>query len=161
MHKFKAEIKLIGINPYVFVPDKILKILFEANGKDKGPIPIMGTINNLSYRQTLVKYSGVWRLYINNKMLNNSPKRIGETIDITIEYDISDRSIKVHSKLIKGLDDNHEAKVKFDSLPPSLQKEIVRYISNLKTESSIDRNVDKAIDFLLGKGSFIGRKPLK
>lgn len=161
MKRFKAEIELIGINPYVLVPNKILVNLFEVSGKDKGPIPIMGTVNCEPYIQTLVKYSGNWRLYINNKMLKDSPKRIGETIEVTVEYDTIDRSIEVHSKLKNALDDNYVAKLKFDSLTPTLQKEIIRYISNLKTESSIDNNVDKAIDFLLGKGSFVGRKPLK
>jgi len=47
--------------------------------------------------------------------------------------------------------------IQHDSLRPSLQKEIVRYISFLKTEESIDRNVDNAIQFLLGKKRFIGR----
>ena len=36
-------------------------------------------------------------------------------------------------------------------------KEIVRYIDGLKTERSIDRNVERALDFLLGKGRFVGR----
>ena len=49
------------------------------------------------------------------------------------------------------------AKKIFDQLAPSLQKEIVRYIHNLKTEESMDRNVEKAIQFLHGKQRWIGR----
>ncbi|WP_245545484.1 YdeI/OmpD-associated family protein [Fluviicola taffensis] len=45
----------------------------------------------------------------------------------------------------------------FRGLTPSLQNEIVRYIANLKTEESVERNVIKAINFLLGKERFIGR----
>jgi uncharacterized protein YdeI (YjbR/CyaY-like superfamily) len=90
-------------------------------------------------------------------MLKNSPRRIGETIELTIEFDPSDRSIKPHPKFVKALNKNQQAKTVFDKLRPSLQHGIVRYISNLKTEESIDRNVIKAIDFLLGKGRFVGR----
>ena len=54
-----------------------------------------------------------------------------------------------------------EAKSAFDNLSPSSQKEIVRYISQLKTEPGIDRNVEKAIAFLLGKGRFVGREKVK
>jgi hypothetical protein len=39
MSEFEAAIEIIGINPYVFVPDHILEELFEQNGKDKGPSP--------------------------------------------------------------------------------------------------------------------------
>ena len=55
------------------------------------------------------------------------------------------------------LDDNKKAKDIFDTLRPSLKHEIVRYHAHLKTEESIDRNIVRAIDFLLGKGRFMGR----
>ncbi|WP_240040749.1 YdeI/OmpD-associated family protein [Pseudocnuella soli] len=135
--------------------------IFQQAGTDKGPIPIRGTVNDGSYQQTLVKYEGSWRLYINTIMLKNSPKRIGETVVISIEYDPTDRSLVPHPKLVAALAKNAEAKYVFDALPPSLQKEIVRYISRLKTEATIDKNVAKAIDFLLGRGRFIGRERLK
>jgi len=158
MHRFKAVIDIIGINPYVFVPDKILKSLFEKSGKEKGAIPVCGTINGKDYKQTLVKFSGHWRLYINTTMLKNSPKRIGETADITIAFDPEGRTITPHPKLIEALRAEPKAKQIFDGLSASRQKEIVRYISSLKTESSVDKNVSRAIDFLLGKARFIGRE---
>lgn len=157
MHHFKAEINIIGINPFVFVPGNILQDIFKQAGKDKGHIPVRGTINGKGYQQTLVKYSGDWRLYINTSMLSNSPKRIGETVEVAIELDPADRTIESHPKLVKALEENPGAKSVFDNLPPSRQKEIIRYISFLKSEESIDRNVNKAIDFLLGKGRFVGR----
>lgn len=158
MHSFKAKIEIIGANPFVFVPDKILQSLFEEFGKAKGPIPIKGTINGQAYTQTLVKYSGEWRLYINTIMLKNSPKRIGEEITISVAIDNSDRTIPIHPKLEKMLNENPEAKTVFASLPPSRRKEIVRYISFLKSDESIDKNVLKARDFLLGKVRFVGRE---
>lgn len=91
-------------------------------------------------------------------MLQNSPKRIGEVVQLTVTFDPSDRSLSPHPKLLHALEQNKQAKDKFDTLIPSLQKEIIRYIAFLKTEASIDRNVAKAIDFLLGKGPFVGRK---
>ena len=157
MHSFKAKIDIIGINPFVFVPGRILKAIFKQAGADKGPIPIRGTINTRPYQQTLVRYQGDWRLYINTIMLERSPKRIGETIVVTLEFDPSDRTIEPHPRFVKALAKNREAKRTFENLSPSIRKEIVRYISHLKTEESIDRNVVKAIDFLLGKGRFVGR----
>lgn len=157
---FTARIDIIGINPFVFLPYEVLQTLFKQAEKSKSPIPVNGTVNGKSYRQTLVKYAGEWRLYINLDMLDNSTKRIGEEIEISIEYDPKDKTIKAHPKLIEALNNNQEAKQVFDSLRPTMQQEIVRYISFLKTEKSVDNNVKKAVDFLLGKGRFIGRNGL-
>ena len=157
MHHFKAELEIIVGNPFVFVPPITLNAVFQQANQNKGPIPVRGTINGKPYQQTLVKYSGEWRLYINLRMLKNSPKRIGEIIAVEIEFDPSDRTIEPHPKLIQALANNEEAKQVFDGLTPSKQKEIVRYISNLKTEKSVEKNVRRAINFLLGKERFVGR----
>lgn len=158
MHSFKAAIDIIGINPFVYVPEKILKGIFKGAGVDKGPIPVKGTVNGKAYRQTLVRYKGEWRLYINTIMLKDSPRRIGEVIKVTVEYDPVARTIEPHPALLKALAKNRKARRVYDELSPSLRKEIVRYIAQLKTEESVARNVVKAIDFLMGKGKFVGRE---
>jgi len=158
IHYFKASLEIIGINPFVFVPKEILMQLFSACGKEKGHIPVCGKINDKKYTQTLVKYQGEWRLYINTIMLKNSPKRIGEKISVEIQIDKIDRTISPHPKLTKALNENEVAKEIFNTLPPSKQKEIIRYISFLKSEKSIAENIEKAIGFLLGKNRFIGRE---
>lgn len=160
MYSFKAVLDIIGINPFVFVPDEILEHLFEDAGRSKGAIPVCGKINGVKYTQTLVRYRGHWRFYINTTMLPNSPKRIGESVEITIKFDKKDRTITPHPKLIKALKANTKAKKVFDGLSPSMRKEIVRYISMLKSEASIALNVERAIGFLLGKNRFVGRDKL-
>jgi hypothetical protein len=157
MQHFNAQIQIIGINPYVLLPDEILNGIFAQAKKDKGPIPVKGFVNGDPFLQRLVKLEGIWRLYINTSMLKNSPKRIGETISIAIEFDPEKRVIEHHPGFTAALEQNKEAKAIFDELIPSLQLEIVRYISRLKTEESVSRNITRAIDFLLGKGRFIGR----
>jgi len=54
-------------------------------------------------------------------------------IEIVIEFDSTDRKIRPHPEFLKALDQNLEAKQVFESLSASRQKEIVRYISLLKT----------------------------
>lgn len=157
MYKFKAPLNIIGVNPFVFVPEEILKELFVQSGKEKGHIPVLVTINDIRHKQTLVRYRGDWRLYINTKMLKNSPKRIGEVIEIGIEYDSEDRVTEMHAGFLSALERNSEAREVFRNLPASRQKEIVRYISNLKSEESVARNIEKAIGFLTGKNRFVGR----
>ncbi len=157
MDNFTSKIEIIGINPFVFVPEQILEKIFEQAEKNKGHIPICGEVNGKPYLQTLLKYKGNWRLYINTKMLKNSPKRIGEEIYVTIKFDPIERILKIHPKLEFALKENKIAKDVFDKLNPSTRKEIIRYISFLKSEESIEINVEKAIGFLMCKNKFIGR----
>jgi hypothetical protein len=155
---FKAEINIIGINPFVFIPDKILEKIFKQAGKQKGAIPVKGLVNNKAYRQTLVRYNNAWRLYINTTMLKDSPKRIGEIITVEIIFDHEPRDIETPSLFAKALKANKTANAVFESLSPSLQKEIIRYLARLKTQQSLEENTRRAIQFLLGKERFIGRE---
>ncbi len=157
MQSFKTKIDIIGINPFVLLPEKVLNAVFKQAKKDKGPIQVKGKIDGHNFIQTLVKYKGEWRLYINGPMLKVSNKNVGESVKIEIEFDPEERKIAFHPKLKVAIDKNKKAKTVFDSLAPSLQKEIIRYIANLKTEASVEKNIKLAIQFLLGKVRWIGR----
>lgn len=155
--KFSATIEIIGVNPFVFLPEPVLNHIFKLAGKNKGTIPVRGKLDGHSFIQTLVKYSGAWRLYLNTPMRKAAGKDVGDTIKVELEFDPVERTIPVHPKLKEALEKNKKAKSVFEKLSPSLQKEIVRYIAHLKTEESVDRNIKKALLFLTGKERFIGR----
>ncbi|MDQ0782073.1 YdeI/OmpD-associated family protein [Chryseobacterium sp. W4I1] len=156
--KITTTLEIIGINPFVFVPEEILAEIFKQAGKDKSPIPVKGTVNGKEFKQNLMKYLGEWRLYINMIMLKDSPKRIGEMIEISVEFDDSDRTISIHPKLDQAIRENPVTLKNFESLIPSRKLELIRYINNLKTEESIQRNIDKIISHLLGETDFFGKR---
>ncbi|WP_292009657.1 YdeI/OmpD-associated family protein [Chryseobacterium sp.] len=158
IHYFTAKLEIIGINPFVFVPEKTLDMIFKASGKNKGAIQVKGTVNGVEYTQNLVRYAGEWRLYVNLTMLKNSPKRIGELIEITIEYDVSDRSIPLHPQLEAAIKGDPEAYGNFEGLTPSRKKEVIRYINNLKTGESVQRNILKIMAYLKGETDFFGNR---
>ena len=157
MIKFKAKIEIIGVNPFVFLPEPVLHKVFVQAGKDKGKIPVKMKIDGHEFPQTLSKWSGAWRLYLNTPMRKAAKKDVGDVANFEIEYDPIERVFPIHPKFEKALRENKEAKKVFDSLRPSLQLEINRYFSSLKTESSVDRNITRAIQFLLGNGRFVAR----
>lgn len=154
---FTATLEIIGINPFVFIPEEVLEGVFEASGKNKSPIPVKGTVNGKEFQQNLMKYLGEWRLYVNLIMLKNSPKRIGETIEVVLEYDNSDRSISIHPQLEEAIKGSVLATSNFQKLIPSRRNELIRYINNLKTEVSIQRNIEKIIRHLHGETDFFGK----
>ena len=157
MKSFSVEILKIGINPYVLLPEEVLQYLFKKAGKEKGYIPVYLIINKEKFIQHLVKYSGKWRLYLNTPMRKTAGKDVGEIIDINIEYDEEKRTTPMHKKFKMVLNKHKNAKDCFIKLAPSKQKEILRYLNNLKTEESLEKNIKRAINFLEGKENFIGR----
>ena len=154
---FSAKIEIIGINPFVFVPDNVLTRLFKEAGKDKGKIPVAMKIDGHEFTQTLVKYSGHWRLYLNMPMRKAASKDVGDVAKFEIRFDPVERNVAMHPKLHEAMNRNPAARKVFDELIPSLQLEINRYFTFLKTETSLDKNISRAINFLLGKERFVGR----
>lgn len=155
--RLTALIQITGINPHVLLPDEMLANLFKQAGRNKGPIPVKVTIKKQNFIQNLVKYKGKWRLYLNMPMRKAAGKEVGDEIKLTVKFDSTERITEMHPKLKAALDKNKKAKAKFESLPPSRQKEIKRYIGFLKSEAAVDKNVKRAIGFLLEKERFIGR----
>lgn len=153
----KYTIEIIGVNPYVIPTAPVLKSIFKQSGKDKGAIPVKGTINKKPFTQTLVRYKGKWRLYINGVMCKAAKVGVGDTVEIKLGFDAVERITPMPALLEKALKKNKSAQTTFNSLPPSRQKEIKRYINNLKSAEAIKKNVKRAITFLTGKQRFIGR----
>ena len=154
MNSFTAKIYKIGINPYVLLPPGILKALFKQAGKDKGPIPVRGKLNGHKFSQTLVKYSGKWRFYLNTPMRKAAGIDVGDKADVTIEFDPGERTIPMHPQLRVALEKHKKARAAFNQLSLYRQKEIMRYINHLKTSESIEKNIKKTIGFLPGSEQF-------
>lgn len=156
---FTSRIFKIGINPVVNVPVRVLKELFKRAGKTKGPIPVRGTLNGKPFTQTVVKFQGAWRLYLNTPMRKAAGIDEGDMAHVVLEFDNKPRLTPMHPQLKAALLKNKTAKKVFEKLSPYRQKEIARYINNLKNKESVKKNVERAIKHLVGKARFVGREP--
>jgi len=61
------------------LPEPILKYLFKQANKTRVPIPVRGRLNGKPFKQTLVKYQGPWRLYLNTQMRKETKLGIGDS----------------------------------------------------------------------------------
>lgn len=157
---FTAEIKIINGNPYVEVPPGIREQVFQAAGRDKGPIPIRGTIDGTEYSQTLVRYQGDWRLYVNGIMLKAAgiayPESrirevVGRSVEMTVTYDSRPRTLAIHPMLKKELDNDKTARNMYETLAPHRKHEINKYLGFLKTEKSVAKNIQRILAHLRGE----------
>src|SRR5579859_1965513 len=101
-HVFSAEIFIVGVNPYILIPNHILTELFWQAKKEKGAIPVKGKINGKDFIQTLVKYQGVWRLYINGIMRKAAKVEVGNNVIIEIAFNATPPKVPMNTTLSKA-----------------------------------------------------------
>jgi hypothetical protein len=151
MYTFSATIEIIDINPYVEVPQDILQSLLKDAKKQSGPIPVKGKLNGKLYKQTVVKFRGLWRLYLNTPMREVTQTIVGDKVTVEIMYDAKPRTVPIPKAFAEMLYKHKQAKEAFEKLSPYRQKEILRYLGSLKSEEALQRNIQKTIQFLTGK----------
>jgi hypothetical protein len=147
---FTAKIYKIGINPVVDPPDNVLNVIFEQAGRSKGPIAVRGKLNGADFIQTLVRYRGAWRLYINGPMLKSSGLAVGDTAPVEIDFDSRPRNVAFPPRFADALANDAPANTAFGALTPSRRNEILKYLGSLKTEASLERNIAKVLRQLRG-----------
>lgn len=147
---FTATIYKVGINPCVPVPAEITMKMKAT----KGYIPVKGKIKDHSFTQTLVPIKNeAYRLYVNGIMLKGSGTNVGDTVKFTIEQDKDPQTaynIEMPKQLKKELDKN-KLQPAFRQMTAYRQKEILRYLNQLKTEEALLRNISKLISGLKKK----------
>ena len=151
LHRFSATVQKIDINPYVKVPEGIIRKLQQSAQKDKGPIPVVGTLQGKPFSTTIVRFRGLWRLYLNTPMRRAARVEVGDKVAVAVRFDPTSRTVPVPRAFQLALSKNPDARAAFGQLAPSRQKEILRYLNNLKQPQTLERNIEKTIRFLLGE----------
>ena len=151
MPRFSGAIYKIGINPVIDPPEDVMESVFAQAGMSKGPIPVRGEMNGTEFIQTLVKFRGAWRLYVNGPMLKNSGLVVGDHADVEIEFDPRARDVPIPTALAEALENDTPAAKAFYALSPSRRKEIFRYISSLKSTDAVAKNVERILRHLHGE----------
>jgi hypothetical protein len=147
--RFSARIEILGINPFVFVPERHLRTLLQAAGRDRGPIAVRLLLAGVQFRQNLLKSHGAWRLYLNTPMRKALGKDVGDRIQLQLQFDAAPPKEAANAALVQALRDSAVAKAAFQGLAPSRKKEIWRYLNALKSEEARARNVQKVVQWLL------------
>lgn len=152
-HSFQAKIYPTGINWAVDVPSEITARLL----KEKGYIKIKGQINGFDFTQTLVPVKNApHRLFVNAIMMKGGKTALGEVAEFVIEQDTisEDKRYSMPDLLAKTLSENDLANA-FDKLPATRKKDILKYLSYVKTEETMQRNIAKVIAQLKDKSKSV------
>lgn len=142
---FSAKVHTLGINPCVDVPAEIAVKLLSQATKSNGPVPVRGRLHATRFQQTLVKFRGKWRLYLNGDMRRRAGVESGDVVEVELAYDLNPPVTEMPAKLAAALAKRAKARAAFDNLTPSRKKDIIRYLDNLQTNEALERNIQKVL----------------
>ena len=153
--RFRAKMRIQSANPYVLISAARAKALRSEWRK---PMPVLVRINgkpNPPWRINLMPIGdGRFYLYLHGDVRKASATKVGDMVDVDVRFDPAYRGGPMHPMpewFRAPLFANAKAKKGWDSLIPSRQKEILRYLSWLKSPEARERNVAKAIRVLSGE----------
>lgn len=158
---FRATIALNGINPYV--PVSAARAAKLKAGWRK-PMPVRVRIDGkpaTPWRINLMPAGGgAFYLYLHASVRRASGTGVGDRVAVELAFDETYRAgpAELPDGLARAFARNAAARRGFEALTPSRQKEIVRYLANLKSAQARQRNLAKTLHVLTGgRGRFMGR----
>ncbi len=142
-YSFKGAIYKTGINFCVDVPDSITSKLVAV----KGFIKIKGTVNRFPFKKSLVPIkNGLYRLFINIPTLKGGQTKVGETANFVIEQNVeNDKKEYRMPDLLKSQLEQRNVLINFNDLSNARKNDILKYLSYVKTEETMRRNIQKII----------------
>ncbi len=160
--RFRAVIKILGANPYVSVSAARARSIRPAWRK---PMPVLIRINGVPKKpwriNMMPKGDGSFYLYLHGNVRKASGTKVGDTVEVEIEFDTSYRNGPQHpmpASFRSMLNEDPIAKRAWTALPPSRKKEILRYFAALKSPEAQERNLARMMHILSGSDAhFMGR----
>lgn len=160
--QFRAKIEIRGINPYVMVSAARAR---RIKADWKRPMPVLVQVNGEPDPAWPINMmpagDGRFYLYLDGVVRKASGTSVGDTVDVSIVFDPAYKSGPQHempAELGLRLEGDPRAKARWEGLSPSLKKEVLRYLANLKSDAARQRNIERAVRVLGGaKERFLAR----
>jgi len=151
---FTSEIKIYNANPFIHVSAEQAQRLKSGW---KRPLPVLVQINGKPDKPWRINMmpigDGSYHLYLHGDVRKASGTKTGDKVKVTATFDAEYRNgpmDKMPAWFSSALKKNATARKNWGLLMPSRQKEILRYLSALKSQEAIDRNLKRALQVLSG-----------
>ncbi len=145
-YKFKARIEAASVGgggACVYFPYNV-----EEEFGTKGRVPVKATFDGVPYAGSLVKYGSPQHMLGLLKAIREQiGKRPGDTVEVTIQRDDSERTVEIPADLEKLLKKEKLTAV-FDKLSYTHRKEYCRWITEAKREETRANRLTKTVELL-------------
>lgn len=131
-----------GNHASLAIPDSVL-----AELKTNRRAPLRVTINGHTYQSTATGVGGECRVVFPSADRKSSGVTGGDTVTVHLELDDGYREVDIHPNLVAALEASGLRNV-FETMTYSRRKEIARGVSEVKTDETRSRRVQKVLDDL-------------
>lgn len=144
MHRFKATLHRpegVGTWTYAPIPPKVSEAFAS-----RGQVRVKGTVDGKPFESTILPTGrGGHYLVLKAEIRKAIGKEAGAAVQVEFEATTRTPKVAQPKELEAALAKDAEARAKFESMPPSHQREYVRFIGEAKKEETRLRRVGKAI----------------
>jgi hypothetical protein len=135
---FAAKIYKVGVIRYVDVPASAS----QALGAQGAAVPVRGEADGVPLRTTMVsRGNGCYRLAIHGDIRKNLRIDAGAVIEVLLDIDEETREPALPPAMVLALRNSPKAQSNFRAMTTALRRQIVRYITSVKQQSTLERRV--------------------
>jgi len=123
----------------VVVPDHVMDSLGSKRA------PVRGTIGGVSFRGTVSRGEGVYRMPVPRDLQIKAKIACGDRVRVVMEVDVEPRPVIVPPELRDVLVADSELSRRFDDLPPAHRRAWADHVSGAKHSETRVRRAAKAV----------------
>ena len=145
VHVFSAKIYKIGIIRFVNVP----KDISIALGDGAPHVPVRAEIEGIPSQTTLVsRGQRCYRLAIHGDIRKKLKVDAGAVLEIALERDHGSREPALPPALVLALRNSPKAQAVFRQMTTALRRQVVRYLTSVKQQQTLEHRVTKMVRLL-------------
>jgi hypothetical protein len=142
VHVFSAKIYKIGLIRFVDVPRDVCRAL----GDGTPHVAVQGEVEGLPYRSTLVaRGKGCYRLAIHGEIRKKLRVDAGAVVELAMQRDQESREPVLPPALVLALGNSPKAQAAFRKMTTALRRQVVRYLTSVRQQSTLERRVRKFV----------------
>jgi hypothetical protein len=142
VHVFSGKIYKVGLIRYVDVPSEVSRAL----GGGATHVPVMGEVEGVPLRSTLVsRGKKSYRLAIHGEIRKKLRVDAGAVVEIAIQKDEEPREPVLPPALVLALRNSPKAQTVFRGMTTALRRQVVRYLTSVKQQATLERRVTKFV----------------
>ena len=138
LHIFAGKIYKVGIIRYVDVPAGVSRALKAAEAH----VPVRGTVEGFPLVTTMVsRGNGLHRVAIHGDIRKKLKVDAGVVVEIVLERDDEPREPVLPPALVLAFRQSPQAGAHFRRMTVALRRQIVRYLTAVKQQATLERRV--------------------
>ena len=114
----------------------------------KKRLKVKAWYDKVLYRGLLAKYAGVYHMIINKEIRAQLGKKAGDTIKVTIEEDLDERTIELPKVMVDFFKKEKSLKPVFDKMSYTHHREYAGWLSSAKKEETVQNRLIKFKEML-------------